>query len=373
MRIAASRVVATLLLAVAAALPAVPAAAHPSVSHAMQGKRYHSAVAAGDRLFNGGAYEKAAKVYDRLLNDDGADVHVLERAAATRFRLGDPSRAADHYLRTLEVLGPPPYKRLWWASDLFSGRRISGDEHYHRILARAASAWSYAGDHKRAVEAAQVVRDRLGDDIEGRHVLAQAYMRAGHADEAEVLYEEILELDPGNGTALNNLSTVRYLQRDLDGALDLLDAVLSTARTPRLEAIALHNVAEIHMLFGDYRNAEAHWRSAIEIAESDLDGRAAFAHFGLAALHNIRGRHAAALDEAITGWDQDRSGEDRKNEFFIDEEWRWQRDALVAEAEGRYEDAEDLWRMVAHGAVKPLVLPARHHARRIAALLADDL
>jgi len=321
-----------------------------------------------DRLNNARRYQEALHVYEDLLAEDDKDVAVLERAAATRMQLGAWHEGAATYDRILDLLGPPPYERPRRRTDLFSGKRISGAEHYHRLLARLSHAWSLIGDHARALEAAEVVRDALEDGIVGRLVLADAWMHAGQPDEAELLYREVLAAEPDNGTALNNLSTVRYLERDLEGTMELLEAVLERSRQPRLEAIALSNVAEVLMLRGDYANAEAHYRSAFEAFPEG-----GFSHFGLAALENVRGRHDAALDEAITGWDLDRAGMDRHHEYFMDEEWRWQRDALVAEAEGQHEDALDLWDMVAHGNVKRLVLPARAHGRRLRALLAEDL
>ena len=339
-----------------------------AVPHEVQPpKTYIRHLAAADQRFNEGKVGAALEIYKHLLDDDDTDTDVLQRVALARFKRGDFIGSGQAYKRTLELLGPPPYDSLRWVTNIFTGKRISADEHYHQVLARASRSWSYAGDHAQAVEAAEVVRERLPDEIAARHVLAQAYMHAGQPDESEVLYQEILELDPDNGTALNNLSTVRYLQRNLDGANELLERVLEQSRTPRLEAIALHNVAEIMMLEGDYDNAESHW-----LASMKADDKAAFPHFGLATLHNVQGNLDDALNEAITGWDKDKSGIDRKNEFFVDDEWRQQRDAMVAEAEGRFEDAWELWDAVAHGNVKRLVLPAKAHASRLDKLLSEE-
>lgn len=342
--------------------------AHVRANEVAPAVEYRSALRTADQQVNDGQLVAALDIYDRLLDDDKSDTDVLQRVALARFKRGDFVGSGQAYRRTLELLGPPPYKRLRWVRNMFTGDRISADEHYHQVLARAVRSWSYAGEHADAVEAAHVVRERLPDEIVGRHILAQAYIHAGQPDESEVLYQEILELDPDNGTALNNLSTVRYLQRNLDGANELLDQVLAQARTPRLEAIALHNVAEIMMLEGDYENAASHWHASMK-----ADADAAFPHFGMAALHNVQGELEAAIDQAITGWDKDRGGLDRKNEFFIDDEWRQQRDAMVAEAEGRFDDAWSLWDAVAHGHVKRLILPAKAHASRLDRILADEL
>jgi len=319
----------------------------------------------GDRLFNTRRYEEALHVYDTLLSEDDRDVTVLERAAVARTRLGDFGGAAAAWGRILDLLGPRPTRGVRRV-DIFSGKQIDSDEYYHRILGRASHGWSLEGDHARALDAAEVVAARLDDPSSGSLLLADAYMHAGLADEAEALFLDVLAREPDNGAALNNLSTIRYLQRDLDGTMELLEAVLERNREPRLEAIAISNVAEVLMLRGDYANAEAHYRSALDVY---ADG--AFAHLGLAALLNVTGRHEAALDAAMTGWDLDRGGLDREHEYFLDEEWRWQRDAFTAEAEGRFEDAVDAWDSVREGQVKPLVMPARGHARRLRALLAE--
>ena len=129
----------------------------------------------------------------------------------------------------------------------------------------------------------------------------------------------------------------------------------------------LSNVAEILMLRGDYANAAAHYRAAIEAFPQGPYG-----HYGLATLLNVMGRGEEALDEAITAWDLDRGGLAIRHEFFLDEEWRWQRDAFLAEADGRWDDALSSWQAVVAGSVKRLVLPARAHVRRIEALLGED-
>jgi hypothetical protein len=56
---------------------------------------------------------------------------------------------------------------------------------------------------------------------------------------------------------------------------------------------------------------------------------------GLAALLDVTGRHDAAVDAMIDGWERDANRMTRLNMHFFQPEWQWQRDALIAEIEGR--------------------------------------
>ena len=331
-------------------------------------QRYVEVRKIGDRLYNSGAYEEALEVWGRLLEVEPKDLSVLERVAAAHVRLGQFWVGAKRYERILDLMGPPPYKSRRKVGDIFSGKLVERPEAYHLNLARLAHTWSLLGDHGRALEAAEVVADWKGDVPFSHTLLADAHMHAGQYGEADLIYQDILADDPDNGGALNNMSTLRYLQRDLDGTMELLEKVLSSHRHSRLEAIALSNVAEVLMLRGDYANARGHYEAAI-----DAYPEGSFSHFGMAALQDVTGEPTAAIDSAITGWDLDRGGLDRHHSFYFDEEWSFQRDAHVAEAEGRFDDALEAWEAIVVGNVKRLVRPARHHVARLQGLLDQGL
>lgn len=87
------------------------------------------------------------------------------------------------------------------------------------------------GDHERAFaslrEAALLEDELLYDEPPGwlqpvRHALGALLMAAGRFDEAEVVYREDLERNPGNGWSLLGLEKARRMQGDTDGLDDLV-------------------------------------------------------------------------------------------------------------------------------------------------------
>lgn len=227
-------------------------------------------------------------------------------------------------------------------------------------LARVDLARTYyvLGDYD---EAETIVRDVLREDpnsIPAKFVLALVLNKRNDLEGSASLYREILKEDPDCEACENNLGVIAYRRHDLATARKHLQAALR--KTPDRDlwgtALVLSNLAELDLLKGRLREAEAGYREAIATA-----WRYPGAYYGLATLQDIRGYTAeakATLTQALL-WDP--QGLDRHNAEYYEPEWKWYLEGLVAEHQGQAELARQLFEKVASGKVRMLRGPARRH------------
>lgn len=248
--------------------------------------------------------------------------------------------------------------------DLWTDRADSeaGAQALWRSLAVLSEVATLAGDFTTGEEAArELIRIAPKASI-GRISLAYVHLQAREYDEAESLYRDILAVEPDNTTALNNLGNVYYMQADLDTAAEHFEAILSVdGATAYAESLALSNLAEIFQLQEAFKEAERLYTDAIAARPEG-----AWGHMGLAALYDVTGRHDAAIDAMINGWERDDNRLTRLNMHFYQPEWYWQRDALIAEIEGDVAAATTLWKRVLRGEVVMLHKAAAWHLRALA-------
>jgi len=296
-----------------------------------------------------------------------SDPDLLDRIARLSAHVGDWSAATDAQARLVMALAKtaavePDAKR----TDMLAGRTLALVESHRLHLGRLSTLAVLAGDFTMAEEAARALIAADGQAVDGHLALGYVFLQAHDFADAAEAYAEALALDPHNPVALNNLGTIDYMQRDLKAAGGQFEAVLgSDARTPYAESIALANLGELHQLAARHTDAEYLYAQAIEAFP---DG--AWSYMGRAALLDLTGRYDEALDAMIDGWERDRSGVTRLNMHFVQPEWAWQRDALIAEVEGRWEHAAGLWQRVATGDVVALRASAEHHLHSIDLMLA---
>lgn len=287
---------------------------------------------------------------------------LLDRLARMNAQLGDWSAAATAQARLVKSLksdaaASPTAQRV----DMLVGRQISVEESYRVHLSRLSSLAALAGDFTTAEASARALVAEVPESVDGHLALGYVFLQAGEYAPAADAYTQALARDPDNPIALNNLGTIAYMQRDQKGAGARFEAVLgSQARTPYAESIALANLAELHQLGARYEDAEYLYDQAISAFP-----RGAWSYMGRAALLDLTGRYDAALDAMIDGWERDGDRLTRLNMHFFQPEWGWQRDALIAEIEGRWDDAAALWRKVAEGDVAALRISAEHHLHSI--------
>ena len=276
------------------------------------------------------------------------DDRILERVTHGSIQLGDYATAAEFQARLVAVL-------------IDSTGGPGSERNLRRHMANLAEIAALAGDFTRGEQAARQLIGRAPHAIDGHLALGYVQLHAGDFDDAEGTYLEVLKRDPNVAIALNNLGNIRYMRRDLDGAAELFETILGVeGASPYSMSIATSNLAELLQIQGGFDDASRLYKDAI-----DLVPTGAWSYMGLAALLDVEGRYDAATDAMIDGWERDKNRLTRLNSHFYEEEWAWQRDALIAEIEGDTDLAASLWTRVLAGDVELLTASAAYHLRTL--------
>jgi Tfp pilus assembly protein PilF len=292
------------------------------------------------------------------------NAELAERVARGGVKLGDYALAAEAQARVVDIIASQvdagyrgPVK------DLGTGAHLGVDEALHRHLGMLSELAVLAGDFTAAERAARRLIRLAPEAVDGRLALAYVHLHGAEYDDAADLYQEVLEVEPENTTALNNLGNIEYMRRDFDRAGALFERILEAPEaSPYAQSIAMANLGELYQINRAFAPAKDLYRQAIE-----LQPHGAWGYMGLAALLDVSGDYDAAVDAMIDGWERDQNRLTRLNMHFYMDEWAWQRDALIAEIEGDLEMAEKLWRKVSAGEVEMLRKSAAWHLRALAA------
>ncbi len=311
---------------------------------------------------------EAAEAWGEALALSPADPDVLDRLAQVQIIRGDWAAASSAQRRLVQALAAAAGARPGAErTELSSGRRVSLADSHLWHLDRLAHVAAMAGDFTTAEEAARALIRRAPEAVGGYLALGHVFQQAGEHAAAADAFRDALSIDGHDPAALNNLGTALYMDGDLKAADRLFEAVLgSPARTPYIESIALSNLAELHLLAARHDSAGHLYDQAVEAFP-----RGAWSYMGRAALLDVLGRYDEAIDAMIDGWERDANRATRLNMYFVQPEWGWQRDALIAEIEGEPALALELWTRVAEGDVAPLRASAADHMASLKRLLAD--
>src|SRR5262245_50659572 len=105
-------------------------------------------------------------------------------------------------------------------------------------------------------------------DIERILARAQAFHQAGHLNEAEGLYRQILAVDPNHADAMHLLGVVAYQGGRNDLALELIGKAIA-----HNDGVAdFHcNIGNVLGTLGRLREAEAHYRQAIGLRPDHVE------------------------------------------------------------------------------------------------------
>ncbi len=117
--------------------------------------------------------------------------------------------------------------------------------------------------------------NQLGDNVKlmtdeyvelCREIASVAYLR-GDIDEARSRLQMIIEADPNDWGAINNLGNIHLLRGELDAAVLAYQRVLDLSKdNPAGQAAAYGNLGRVLATRGDLDGAEAMYRKAMEIA-----------------------------------------------------------------------------------------------------------
>ncbi|WP_420559158.1 tetratricopeptide repeat protein [Tepidicaulis sp.] len=247
-----------------------------------------------------GAFDKAARLYEKALKKEPGNLAALNFLADARLREGKPARAIQTAQKALKLKADMPGTLFILGNALSAmGRHAEAAEHLQQAIRlkpdyadaylSLGNAYRELGEGGKSLAAYEKLSDLSPGFAEARFNLANAYRREGLLEEAAEEYEETLRLAPGMAAAHSNLSgTLSKLNRP-EEALDhaqkalALDPALSTAYV---------NAGNALKTLGNLTAAEAQYRKALDHAPQD-----ASAHGLLATSLQGQGRFEEAFAE----------------------------------------------------------------------------
>jgi len=190
-----------------------------------------------------GRLDEARGAYRHALAIDGRDAVAHNNLGALALSRGVEGAAAVHFAKAIEL--DPSFQAPAVNAALILAGGADAAKGEDQILAAAQKP-----------DASAEVRARAKGIEAGR---AAAHKRW---DEARTLYTELLDLDPSDGSALNNLGVAEDMLGLSREALLHLDAAL--ARRPE-DACVANNVGAVHVHRGDLVAAEEAFRRVVKI------------------------------------------------------------------------------------------------------------
>jgi tetratricopeptide (TPR) repeat protein/tRNA A-37 threonylcarbamoyl transferase component Bud32 len=282
------------------------------------------AVIDGDVVSLGGSYVLSARLVSaqsgeelatfRETADEAKDIipAISRLSKSVRSRVGESLRAVQG-ARTLDKVTTPSLEALQRYVTAMRAVEVDGDfARFEELMNEAISidtgfAMAY---RKLAIElgnrALQRPRvesllqkafdhvDRLSETE--RYIMLGSYYNQGpkpDEDKAAAAYESLLEIDPVNVTALNNLAVIYFERRDFAKAADLAQRAVAAQPTA---AVFFINVVESQLHLGKVREAEA----AIAVAAQNMprNPEVAFLRVDVAA-EQLRVDSAAAIMDSL--------------------------------------------------------------------------
>jgi len=158
---------------------------------------------------------EAGEVLRRMADVDPGDLKVRIRLAELYAREGDPDRAAGEYVTIAEELVK---KGLLAEALQLLDKALRGGQRRPRLLAAAARVHLAQKDYTRAADLLREARKVAPDDRELALRLAEASLGARRADEARAVLQSLLERDPGDDDARQQLVQVYLAEGRFDEA-----------------------------------------------------------------------------------------------------------------------------------------------------------
>jgi tetratricopeptide (TPR) repeat protein len=100
------------------------------------------------------------------------------------------------------------------------------------------------------------------DDIKSRLELGVLYSMNGKIDDAEKLFKEVLEIEPKEPSALNNLGNIKYLKKEYNKAIEYY---LKASFVDPYDANILINIARLYTVLGKKEEARNFFNKAVSI------------------------------------------------------------------------------------------------------------
>lgn len=178
-------------------------------------------------LHRNGELERAAAIYQRVLQSAPADANVLHLYGLVRHQLGAHAEGAAHIQRAVDLVPDQPVLR----NNLGDALRMAGDPHGAIVQLRAALALrpDYAGAHLNLCACFSAVKQHDAALQHGREAVrlapeqTQAHFNLGLAqldavllEDAATSFREVLRRDPDHPGAISNLLYLLNLIPGLD-------------------------------------------------------------------------------------------------------------------------------------------------------------
>jgi CHAT domain-containing protein/tetratricopeptide (TPR) repeat protein len=239
------------------------------------------------------SWQQALGLY-RSIGDRARQGHALENLGTGSLRLGDPSRARDYLLESL---------------DMARERQDRGAQ--AKLLDKLGQAYRLLGEQGKAIQtyelalgAARAARD-LQTERTAAGNLGLLYEAREDYDRATAHFQHALSLArqvqdrADEGAALSHLGDVSLAREDYVRAVESFQQVLVIARELRdgpKEIAALAKLGNSHYLLGDYARATDYLGQSLERARASGDGRAQSDALGsLGSVHYLLGDFKAAI------------------------------------------------------------------------------
>ena len=131
---------------------------------------------------------------------------------------------------------------------------------------KLALLYSETGESKKALATLQPIRNNSDPDVQ--NALGVALADEGNVEEAVAAFNRVLQSDPNNAPALQNLGIVALRKDDVRGAQSYLSRALEL--NPRLP-LALNTMGVVYARAGDFAAAVDYWNRAVSVDPRQYD------------------------------------------------------------------------------------------------------
>ncbi len=227
------------------------------------------------------ARERSEELLARAARIAPDNPEILEHLANRAYRRGEADRALD-LAQAITRSNPGDY-RGWWQlgrAHLLQLDPTAAEAAFTRAVALYPGwqSWWYLadarikkGDYSGARDAAHELLERRPDSTYGQSKLAEADVYAGRFDEAQALYEKLVETRGGR-LDLIHLGNACFYQGDWDRAEALYRRALELDPD---DPLAHANLGDVFMMAGRKDEARAAYARALELARDATEDRRA--------------------------------------------------------------------------------------------------
>ncbi len=186
-------------------------------------------------------YKEAEELIRPLVETDEADVGAMNILASTLLNQGKTNESIDLLSKIVEINPDSPEAQTRLGVGLMlSGDNAAGEEHLSAAAKLDSSNirgeillilnYSRQKQFDKALESAKALKEKHPKKVVSYNVLGRVYQQIGKKQEAVDTFAMVLEMEPGNPSATQNLAAMAISDKDF-----------AKARNYYLEALKKHN------------------------------------------------------------------------------------------------------------------------------------